>query len=113
MKARAPAPSVVSMKVLIIGGGIAGTAAGVALARAGISAHIVEGRPEHQASGGAFLAIAPNGINALATLGLGDLVHRAAGIPVPEIQFYNAHGRQVGHLDARDAEQNYGASTYL
>jgi 2-polyprenyl-6-methoxyphenol hydroxylase-like FAD-dependent oxidoreductase len=101
------------MKVLIIGGGIAGTAVGVALARAGISARIVEGRPERQAAGGAFLALAPNGINALATLGLGDLVHRAAGIPVPEIRFYNSHGHQAGHLDARDAEQVYGASTYL
>lgn len=101
------------MEALIIGGGVAGTALGVALARAGVSAHIVESRPPAQAAGGAFLAISPNGVNALATLGLDDLVHRAGGIPVPEIRFYNGRGRQVGHLDARDAEQSYGASTYL
>lgn len=92
------------MNVLIIGGGIAGTAVGIALSRAGIPARIVEARSQPQAAGGAFLAVAPNGVAALHTLGLHDLMARAGGIAVPEIWFHNAAGDQIGHLQAHGTD---------
>jgi FAD-dependent urate hydroxylase len=101
------------VNVLIIGGGIAGPALGVALARAGIRAHIVESRPADQAVTGAFLALAPNGMNALTTIGLPGVVTEAGGVPVPEIRFYNATGREIGLLDAHRDTADYGAEPYL
>lgn len=100
------------MRALIVGGGIAGPALGVALARAGIGSHLVEARPEPGA-GGAFLALAPNGVNALAALRLDGVVVAAGGIELPEIRFCNAAGRRIGHLDNSDAPQRYGAQTHL
>lgn len=107
-----PEPSVARVNALIIGGGIAGAALGVALARAGITAQIVEARPADQAVTGAFLALAPNGVNALATIGLPGLVTAAGGVPVPEIRFYNAAGREIGSLDAH-RDPATGAEPYL
>lgn len=101
------------MNVLIIGGGITGPALGVALARAGIGSHLVEARPADRTGEGAFLALAPNGMNALATIGLTGLIHRAGGIPLPEMRFYNPAGRQIGYLDAAGAGAEYGAQTHL
>jgi 2-polyprenyl-6-methoxyphenol hydroxylase-like FAD-dependent oxidoreductase len=101
------------MNVLIIGGGVAGPALGVALARAGIPAQIVEARPADQSVTGAFLALAPNGVNALDTIGLPGLVAEAGGVPVPEIRFYNATGREIGLLDAHRDTATYGAEPYL
>ncbi|MEX5305618.1 FAD-dependent monooxygenase [Kocuria sp. CPCC 205258] len=92
------------MNVLIIGGGISGTAAGIALSRVGVPARIVEARSPAQAAGGAFLAVAPNGVAALHTLGLHDLMDQAGGIAVPEIWFHNAAGDQIGHLQARGTD---------
>lgn len=43
---------------LIVGGGIAGPALGVALARVGVSVHILEARPVGDEEAGAFLALA-------------------------------------------------------
>ena len=101
------------MNILIIGGGIAGPALGVALARAGIRAHIAESRPADQAVTGAFLALAPNGVNALETIGLPGLVAEAGGVPVPEIRFYNPTGREIGLLHAHRDTADYGAEPYL
>jgi len=100
------------MDVVIVGGGIAGPALGVALSKAGLDATILEGRPEG-AAGGAFLNLAPNGINALATVGLADVVRQAGGVPLAGIRFHNAAGREVAHLDGRDEPQRYGAQNHL
>src|SRR5690606_4818908 len=105
-------PGGLEMNVIIVGGGIAGPALGVALAKADIAATILEARPDG-AAGGAFLNLAPNGINALAAVGLGEVVERANGVPISGIRFHNATGREIAHLDGRDETQRYGAQNHL
>lgn len=101
------------VEALIVGAGVAGPALAVALTRAGIGARLLESRPERDLGRGAFLALAPNGVNALRTLGLPDLVQRADGIPLAGICFRDAAGRQIGRLDGRADLDRYGARTHL
>lgn len=58
----------VSPSVLVVGGGIAGTATALALRRAGMRPQIHEAHPTGAADLGAFLTIMPNGLRALAAL---------------------------------------------
>lgn len=99
-------------KALIIGGGIAGPVAAIALKRAGIDAEVYEARSEAMDHSGAFLNLAPNGVNALKTLGLADQL-AADGFPSRAILFFNGHGKRVGQLDSTAEEQRYGASNLM
>ncbi|HEY0602553.1 MAG TPA: FAD-dependent monooxygenase [Herpetosiphonaceae bacterium] len=99
-------------KALIIGGGIAGPVAAIALKRAGIDAEVYETRSESMDHSGAFLNLAPNGVNALKTLGLADRL-AADGFPSQAILFFNGSGKQVGKLDSTTEEQRYGASNLM
>ena len=101
------------MHAVIAGGGIAGPALGVALTKVGVDATILEARRPEEAGGGAFLNLAPNGINALRAIGLGEVVRDAGGVPLTGIRFHNAAGREVGHLDGRDELARYGAQNQL
>jgi hypothetical protein len=60
------------MKAIIIGSGIAGPLAGVALHKAGIEAQVYEAYPREQAlaGAGAWLTVAVNGLDAMRTLGV-------------------------------------------
>lgn len=58
------------MKALIIGGGIAGPVAGVALQRAGIDSTVFEAYPGTADGVGGALGFAPNGREALAAVGI-------------------------------------------
>lgn len=82
---------------LIIGGGIAGPVAAMALQRAGIQATIYEAYPSGAGAAGAFLTIAVNGLDALRTLGL----HRPvmdAGFPTGSIEFVSGSGKRLGQV---------------
>ncbi|MGH3769017.1 MAG: FAD-dependent oxidoreductase [Pseudonocardiaceae bacterium] len=61
-------------RVLIIGGGIAGTAAALALGKAAIDATVYEAHPLNSQDGGAFLTLASNGMQALRQLDADDAV---------------------------------------
>src|SRR5215469_3381259 len=63
---------------LVIGGGIAGPVAALALRKAGIAATVYEARDKAASDAGAMLTVAPNGLAALDVVGLADAV-RAAG----------------------------------
>ncbi|PRX97694.1 FAD-dependent oxidoreductase [Allonocardiopsis opalescens] len=66
---------------LVIGGGIAGPAAAVALRRAGVEAAVYEAYPSTADGVGGTLAIAPNGLAALDAVGVHDAV-AAIGTPI-------------------------------
>nr|WP_323747496.1 FAD-dependent oxidoreductase [Catenulispora rubra] len=57
------------MRVLIIGGGIAGTAAALALHQAGFEPTVYEAHPDNGEDLGAFLTLASNGMRALGQIG--------------------------------------------
>lgn len=80
--------------VLIIGAGIAGPALGIALHRAGIDSVVYEGHPASRADTGWFSNIAPNGVNALAALGIEGRV-LAEGTPQTRIAFHDGRGRML------------------
>lgn len=68
--------------VLVAGGGIAGTAAALALHKAGYEVTVVEAHPDTAEDIGAFLTLASNGMRALAELDATDAV-TAVGFPLP------------------------------
>jgi len=62
---------------LVIGGGIAGPVAAMALQKAGIDAVVYEAYPSQADGAGGGLTLAPNGLDALDVIGVGDLVRPA------------------------------------
>lgn len=97
-----------SKRVLIIGGGIAGPVLAMWLRRIGMTVEMAEQRGASAGAEGAFLGVAPNGMNALAELGVADAV-AAHAHPCDAFEFENAAGKQIGTIDrSRDAER-FGA----
>ncbi|MEU9139762.1 NAD(P)/FAD-dependent oxidoreductase [Streptomyces sp. NPDC048404] len=82
---------------LVIGGGIAGPVAAMALRQAGIEAAVHEAY-DHTADGaGGGMTIAPNGQNALEAIGAGDLV-RAIGTPVTAMGLRSWTGKHLARF---------------
>jgi salicylate hydroxylase len=65
----------VALRAVVVGGGIGGTAAAVALARAGIDVRVYE-QAQQLAEVGAGVSLAPNGLRMLEKLGVGDGIER-------------------------------------
>ncbi|MFN7982671.1 MAG: FAD-dependent monooxygenase [Vicinamibacterales bacterium] len=82
------------MDVLIAGGGIGGLTLGVALSRRGHTVRVLE-RATTLAPAGAGLALQPNAMTVLATLGLADAV-MADGCPVSRAAILDSHGSALG-----------------
>ncbi len=81
-------------RALIIGGGIAGTAAAMALQRAGVDAVVYEAYDRTADDVGAFLGIGPHGMDALRTLGLYETT-RAVGFGMPTMAIFSGSGRKL------------------
>jgi 2-polyprenyl-6-methoxyphenol hydroxylase-like FAD-dependent oxidoreductase len=79
----------------IIGGGIAGPIAAVALRRAGIVATVYEAYPRTADGVGAVLSLAPNGLDALRAIGF-DATN--LGEPVDTMIIANDQGRPLAVL---------------
>ena len=97
-------------KALIIGGGIAGPVAALALRRAGIESVIYEARPEPADGVGGMLVIAPNGLAALGLLGA-DRAVRSLGQPIRTMIMADGRGKQIGEFPAlKGLEPNWAIS---
>ncbi|MFE4020029.1 FAD-dependent monooxygenase [Streptomyces sp. NPDC059101] len=83
---------------LVIGGGVAGPVAALALRKAGIAATVYEAYPTAADGVGAWLGLAPNGLAALAAVGA-DAVVRAVGQPVPGMVMADGAGRHLTSFD--------------
>ena len=82
---------------LVIGGGIAGPIAAMALQLAGIEATVYESHP-HTADGlGGGMTIAPNGQDALDAVGLGEIL-RPLGVPMTGIVMQDWAGRRLAEF---------------
>ncbi|WP_410647475.1 FAD-dependent oxidoreductase [Amycolatopsis sp. cmx-4-54] len=84
-------------KVLIAGGGIAGTITAIALHETGHEPVIHEAYDRTAEGVGAFLTLAVNGLDALAPLGLKSLVNEL-GFDTPRIKMRLGDGRELADL---------------
>jgi FAD-dependent urate hydroxylase len=83
-------------RALIIGGGVAGPVAAMALQRAGIDAVVYEAyAPTTDEEVGSYLSVATNGIDALRAIGADRPVLRA-GFPTPTNVLLSGAGRRLG-----------------
>jgi 2-polyprenyl-6-methoxyphenol hydroxylase-like FAD-dependent oxidoreductase len=98
--------------ILIIGSGFAGTALALFLKRAGFQSAIYESRSASEVDTGAFLYLAPNGMNVLRTLGL-EQTFEEDGFPTTGIAFYNSKGKRIGELDNKGDRVRYGAQGHV
>src|SRR4051794_86928 len=83
-------------RILIVGGGIGGLAAAIALQRGPLPVSVVERRP-NETPEGTGITISPDGLRALDRLGCADAV-RANGKSVPHVIVADGSGRQLGIL---------------
>jgi 2-polyprenyl-6-methoxyphenol hydroxylase-like FAD-dependent oxidoreductase len=85
------------MRVVVAGGGVAGTACAVALAATGAEVTLYEAQADPAGPVGSFLSLAANGLRGLDVLGALDAV-RAAGFPVPRQRMWAGNGKLLGDV---------------
>jgi 2-polyprenyl-6-methoxyphenol hydroxylase-like FAD-dependent oxidoreductase len=85
------------MKALVVGGGIAGPAVALALAKASIESEVLERRPVIDPEAGSWLTVAPNGLDALQAMDVLEEV-RDEGVPSRANVMYGATGRRLGEV---------------
>lgn len=83
--------------ILIIGAGIAGPIAAMALQRAGMPSVVYEAYPHQAHEAGAWLSVAVNGLDALSAIELREAVIDT-GFPSPKITFVSGTGKRLGEL---------------
>ncbi|MER0477481.1 NAD(P)/FAD-dependent oxidoreductase [Streptomyces sp. Edi2] len=96
-------------RILVIGGGIAGTATALALHKAGFDVAVHEAHPDTAEDIGAFLTLASNGMRALAQLDATDAV-TALGFPLRSMHVLDGQGGEMAHVplgEADDASLRY------
>ncbi|MCY3857674.1 MAG: FAD-dependent monooxygenase [Gammaproteobacteria bacterium] len=99
------------MSVLIVGGGIGGLAAAVALRRVGISVRVFERAPEIREVG-ASISVFSNAVKALRAMGLEDQVLSLAP-ELTKISFLSPSGRTLTSTDVQAISQASGAASIM
>lgn len=89
-------------RVLVIGGGIAGSATALALHRAGLDVEVHEAHPDSAEDLGAFLTVASNGMRALAQLDASAVV-TALGFPLTSMRVLDGTGMELAHTPIGEA----------
>ncbi|MER7335121.1 MULTISPECIES: NAD(P)/FAD-dependent oxidoreductase [unclassified Micromonospora] len=97
-------------KALIIGGGIAGPVAAMALQRAGIEPVVFEAYERDAVGVGAFLTLSVNGVDALRAVGLDGLV-TGLGHPTPRMALHNHRGRRLAEFGTSGTRTRGSGST--
>lgn len=98
-----------SNRVIILGGGIGGLCASIALQQAGIETVLYE-QAERFSEVGAGIQVWVKGMAALQELGVADQV-RASGADVNRHQFFTAAGSPLYHADLDAMAREHGAPT--
>ena len=97
------------MRIGIIGGGIGGLAAAIALARRGVASSVFEQAPG-LARVGADINLTPNAVRALDGIGVGDRIRETAAQPAFRISRTWNTGEETSRLPMSSAaEERYGA----
>jgi 2-polyprenyl-6-methoxyphenol hydroxylase-like FAD-dependent oxidoreductase len=100
------------MRAVIAGGGVAGAASAVALARTGARVTVYEAYEDPAGPTGSFLSLAANGLRGLDVLGCLDAV-RAAGFAVPRQRMWAGNGKLLGDVARARAAQDPMTSVTL
>jgi 2-polyprenyl-6-methoxyphenol hydroxylase-like FAD-dependent oxidoreductase len=101
------------MKVVVIGGGVAGSACAAALGRIGADVTVYESHPDPAGPVGSFLSLATNGLRGLEALGCLTAV-QAAGIDVPWQRMWSGRGKSLGVVPrARPADSSLHSVTLM
>ncbi|HTE62329.1 MAG TPA: FAD-dependent monooxygenase [Solirubrobacteraceae bacterium] len=82
---------------LVIGGGIAGPVAAMALRKAGIEPTVYEAYATPADGVGGMLTVAPNGLDALRIFGADEAV-RAVGQPIEHMVMADGRGKRIGAI---------------
>jgi FAD-dependent urate hydroxylase len=82
---------------LIVGAGVCGPVAAMALRRAGIDATLYEARPEPKEDAGSYLTVATNGLDALRAIDACGPVFDA-GFPTRETVLWSGTGKRLGTI---------------
>jgi 2-polyprenyl-6-methoxyphenol hydroxylase-like FAD-dependent oxidoreductase len=98
-------------RAIVIGAGVGGLAAGVALQQRGWDVTVLE-RAAALENIGAGLAVAPNALKALDALGVGDGIRSLAALQ-GEAGITRPDGRWITRTDAGRAEARYGDPTVV
>ncbi|MEO6527401.1 MAG: FAD-dependent monooxygenase [Gemmatimonadaceae bacterium] len=93
-------------EVMIVGGGIGGLCAAIALQRHGVDAHVYEGAAALHAAGTGIL-VPPNALSVLASLGLADRVV-ADGVQLRTTEQWTDDGRLLQRLDGDAVRARWG-----
>jgi 2-polyprenyl-6-methoxyphenol hydroxylase-like FAD-dependent oxidoreductase len=94
---------------IIIGGGIGGLTAAIALQQRGIAAHVYEAAPELRTVG-AGIWVPVNALQVLERLGVAGAVQRA-GATLERAELLDYQGSILQTIDLRAIEQRYGFAT--
>jgi len=99
------------MRAIMVGGGIAGLASAVALARRGWQVEVLERAPGFTEVG-AGLSLWPNALRALDGLGVGELV-RGRSVLEGQAGIRDAAGRWLSRADTAELERRYGRTAMI
>ncbi len=85
------------MRAVVMGGGVAGSASGIALARTGSEVTVYEAYEDPAGPVGSYVSLAVNGLRALGVLGCLEPVQRA-GFPVARQLMWSGRGKLLGNV---------------
>src|ERR1700678_1432944 len=85
------------MQAVVIGGGVAGSASAIALARIGAEVTVYEAYEDPAGPVGSFISLAVNGLRALDALGVLKQVQEA-GFPGGRQRMWSGRGKQLGEV---------------
>jgi salicylate hydroxylase len=85
------------MRAVVIGGGVAGSASAIALARVGFGVTVYEAHEDPAGPVGSHLSLAVNGLRALAALGCLEQAQEA-GFPVARQLMWSGRGKLLGDV---------------
>ena len=85
------------MRAVVIGGGVAGSASAIALARTGFEVTVYEAYEDPAGPVGSYVSLAVNGLRALGSLGCLEPVQRA-GFPVARQLMWSGRGKLLGDV---------------
>ncbi|MER2999136.1 FAD-dependent monooxygenase [Pontibacter populi] len=99
------------MKAIVIGGGIGGLCAALALQQAGIDTTVYEAAPKFRGLG-AGVGLAANAMQGLARMGVIDDVV-ARGKQLDALVIFDEHGREISNMDTRQLSNKYGINNFV